>query len=398
MARGDAHIGTRVRYWRGRRGLSQVTLAGLAGISQAYLSQIESGKRSVDSRALLARLADALQVSTANLEGAPADPGTPEHSSAAAAMPAVRAALAAASLGDEREPSRSLDELSSAVDTAVRLRTEADYARLAPMLPDLIGDLAAVDEHDQADALRLAVPALYCCTFTAKYLGYPDLAMTAAEQAQRAAERLADPVWRGVADFARVQSLPPELKRLSRRLAEAAVDRLAPVAADPVAGQVYGMLHLVAALVSAVDRRTDDTDAHLAEAQAMANRLGETETGGPAGLWFGPANVAFWRTAIAVELGEGGRAREIAAGVNASAVRSPTRHAAWYSDLGRGLAQTRRDDQQAVSYLIRAESIAPQRVRLNASVRDTVSSMLRRARRASLAEPLRALAERVGAV
>lgn len=68
--------------------------------------------------------------------------------------------------------------------------------------------------------MYLIVPALYCCAFAAKYLGYPDLAMTAAKHAQRAAERLGEPVWRGVADFTRVQSLPPELKCLSRRLAD----------------------------------------------------------------------------------------------------------------------------------------------------------------------------------
>src|SRR3954469_16872561 len=107
MARGDAHMGTRVRYWRQRRALSQTALAGLAGISQGYLSQIETGTREVDSRATLSRLADALQVSAANLEGQPADPGTPELTRAAAAMPAVRAALVAASLGDDTVSGRS---------------------------------------------------------------------------------------------------------------------------------------------------------------------------------------------------------------------------------------------------------------------------------------------------
>ncbi|BCJ37943.1 transcriptional regulator [Actinocatenispora thailandica] len=402
MARGDAHIGTRVRYWRGRRGLSQVALAGLAGMSQAYLSQIETGARTVDSRATLARLAEALQVTTASLEGQPADPRTPEHSSASAAIPAVRAALVAASLGDDVTTGRGVDELAAEVDRAVRLRTEADYARLTPLLPDLISDLHAAtcsaDEQTARTALRLMVSALYCCTFTVKYLGYPDLAMAAADQAQRAAERLDDPTVRGIADFVRIQSLPPELGRLARHLSADAVDRLAVLADDPTAGQVYGMLHLVSARVAAVDRRTADVATHLAEARSIATRLGETTDGGLVALWFGPTNVSFWETAIAVELGEGGRVRELAAGVTPDAVRSATRQASWYADLGRGLAQTRRADQEAVAHLVRAERIAPQRVRLNPAVRDTVSLILRRVRQRSVSSDLRALAERVGTV
>jgi transcriptional regulator with XRE-family HTH domain len=391
-----------VRYWRQRRGLSQIALAGLAGISQGYLSQIETGTREVDSRATLTRLADALQVSAANLEGQPADPATPELRRAAAAMPAVRAALVAASLGDDAAPGRSLGELVADVGRAVQLRTAANYAELTPLLPDLVTDLYGLarssDERTEHDALRLLVPALYCCTFSVKYLGYPDLAMMAAEQGQRVAERLSDPAARGIADFTRIQSLPTELKRLSRQLADDATGRLVSHVADEDAGRVYGMLHLVCAYVAAVDRRTDDVRAHLAEAEEIAARLGEADDGGPAGTWFGPTNVAFWRTAVAVELGEGGRVRELAAGVRPTAVRSATRQAAWYIDMGRGLAQTRRDDREAVAYFTRAERIAPQRVRVNPSVHDTVSAMLRRARNASVAAELRDLAQRVGVV
>jgi hypothetical protein len=347
-------------------------------------------------------LADALQVSAANLEGQPADPGTPELTRAAAAMPAVRAALVAASLGDDTAPGRSAGDLAAEVGRAVGLRTAANYAELTPVLPDLITDLHGLsrspDERVARSGLRLLVPALFCCTFTVKYLGYPDLAMMAAEQGQRAAERLDEPALRGIADFARVQSLPPELKRLSWRLADDATGRLVRHAADPDAGRVYGMLHLVCAYVAAVDRRTDDVGAHLAEAVEVAARLGEADDGGPAGTWFGPTNVAFWRAAIAVELGEGGRVRDIAPGVRPEVVRSATRRAAWYIDVGRGLAQTRRDDREAVAYFTRAERVAPQRVRVNASVRDTVSAMLRRARNATVAGELRELAHRVGVV
>ena len=46
-------IGDRVRVWRRRRKLSQAALAGLAGMSQGYLSQIETGVRGVEMRSTL---------------------------------------------------------------------------------------------------------------------------------------------------------------------------------------------------------------------------------------------------------------------------------------------------------------------------------------------------------
>ena len=50
-----------VRIWRKHRGLSQVELVELAGISQAYLAQIENGKRE-GTLATYKAIADALSV------------------------------------------------------------------------------------------------------------------------------------------------------------------------------------------------------------------------------------------------------------------------------------------------------------------------------------------------
>jgi len=50
-----------VRVWRDHRGLTQHALAAAAGISPAFLSQIESGKRSGSTR-ILKKLAEAIDV------------------------------------------------------------------------------------------------------------------------------------------------------------------------------------------------------------------------------------------------------------------------------------------------------------------------------------------------
>jgi len=54
-------LGERLKWWRERRGLSQLDLAGIAGTSQRHLSFIESGRTGA-SRELVLRLAAALDL------------------------------------------------------------------------------------------------------------------------------------------------------------------------------------------------------------------------------------------------------------------------------------------------------------------------------------------------
>lgn len=59
--------GQRIARARRRRGLSQAALAGLVGRSESWLSQVERGKRSIDSYAVLTRMAEVLRVDIAEL-------------------------------------------------------------------------------------------------------------------------------------------------------------------------------------------------------------------------------------------------------------------------------------------------------------------------------------------
>ena len=54
-------FGSRLRWWRGRRGLSQLALASVAGTTQRHLSFLESG-RTQPSREMVLRLAAALDM------------------------------------------------------------------------------------------------------------------------------------------------------------------------------------------------------------------------------------------------------------------------------------------------------------------------------------------------
>lgn len=55
------NFGTRLRWWRARRGLSQLALAGEAAVSQRHLSFLESG-RTGPSQEMVLRLAAALDL------------------------------------------------------------------------------------------------------------------------------------------------------------------------------------------------------------------------------------------------------------------------------------------------------------------------------------------------
>jgi transcriptional regulator with XRE-family HTH domain len=391
-------VGERIRTWRRYRGMPLKTLAGLAGISVGLLSEVENGKRILDRRSQLTAVAAALQVSTADLTDQPGAPLFPEHAAALATVPAVRSALVLLALDDEHTTGRELTALRRDTDALQPLRAAARYDKIGPLLPDLLRDLGARCRTGSAaqrrEALRLMVRATYCATYTLKYLGHRDLAMTAAEACGRAATELAEPAYLGLAAFTRLHSLPPETKALTGRLAGEAADRLQPHLADADTAQVYGMLHLSAAFAAAVTERAGDTHAHLAEADAVASRTGEGEF---AGLCFGPTNIGFWRVAIAVELGEGGRVDEIARQIRPEVVDSASRRASFFADLGRGYAQAGADARAVEAFCV-AERLAPQRIRASTTVRETVGDILRRARREAGGQQLRALARRVGVV
>lgn len=68
----------------------------------------------------------------------------------------------------------------------------------------------------------------------------------------------------------------------------------------------------------------------------------------------------------------------------------------FYADLGRGLAAERATRDRAVAALRTAEEIAPHVVHGNFYVRETVTDLLRRARRDAGGRELRGMAYRIG--
>jgi len=385
------HIGGRVRIWRRRRKLSQATLAGLAGLSQGYLSQIETGVRSVEMRSTLVALAGALDVSVADLLGQTSDPTDPVRVKASEAVAGIRVALVALDIGDIDPPTRGPEEMAAAVESAMRLRQKSEYLTLAPLLPGLLRDAAG---YPGTDALtRIAYEASVCL----RNLGYRDLSWPAAKIAVAASRELGDPAWMGAANFVFTLSLPMEAATSARRVGERSLTDLQRNASDPNARQMLGQVHLSAAFSSAVARKQLDVDAHLREAEREAASLGGDPNGTGFNLsFFGPTNIRLWKMSIYSELGDYGKAMEIARGLRVDDIPVANRRQSYHMTLGRALAHNGKADKLALVELALAERAAPASFRLNPLTRDIVAAMINRAKRKAVAEDLVAMAHRLG--
>lgn len=160
------------------------------------------------------------------------------------------------------------------------------------------------------------------------------------------------------------------------------IDDLIPAvqfsAANTLAAEIVGMMHLQQARLAARLHRTDDAHAHLDEAAHIADRVGERN-----GLrqHFGPTNVAAWRVSIGVELAEGAKVYEdvMAAPIDIAALGSRERSSSLHFDFARVLAQEDGSrDADVIRYLDTADRIAPQRMRSDPIARDLVIILDRR--------------------
>ncbi len=394
-------IGQRLREVRAWRGLSLRAAAGLAGFSAAYLSMIENEKSPVDKRSTLEALATALRVSPGELTGQPYRLARPDDVQVRAEVAGLEVALTEPALEPHWRPDgrpwRQLAGDLAKLNTVHR--PAADYITQARLLPGLLDGLrgALADSPGQRRAVLYGLlDAYHAAEELTKSLGVPGLPHLAVLHAQRVAEELDDPAALGLAAWLRAIVLGGAGRERVLDLCGRAIDGLGGKLGDPSAAQMVGELHLCSALANAALHRGGDAAAHLAEAQRLAEL--QPENAPDFGLvYFSPDNVGIWRVSIAVELGEFGRAREVARGVVLDHVPSAARQAVYWSDLGRGMAADRSSPEDAVRALRRAEDISPHTVRNNPFVRETVTDLLRRTRRDdAVGRELRGLAYRMG--
>ncbi|MGH3291143.1 MAG: helix-turn-helix domain-containing protein [Trebonia sp.] len=154
MSGDEDAAGARIARARRRRGLSQLVLAGLVGRSESWLSQVERGKRGVDSYAVLTRMAEVLRVEVEELTGPGGGDGEEGQRVYEPAAEIERAMMGyeavSASIG-EREPG------VNATAAHLRARASAAYAGYQAtrdddtgrMLPALIRETEATGGDDR---------------------------------------------------------------------------------------------------------------------------------------------------------------------------------------------------------------------------------------------------------
>jgi hypothetical protein len=135
---------------------------------------------------------------------------------------------------------------------------------------------------------------------------------------------------------------------------------------------LWGGLTLQRAAIAARVNDPDTAYSHLGQASQIAGRLGEGRN--DYNTEFGPANVALYEIAVAVDLGDAGRALRAAATVDTTGL-SAERRARMFIDVARAHAQ-RRQIHEAVAALRQAEEITPEQVRGHDLVRQLVSDLL----------------------
>jgi transcriptional regulator with XRE-family HTH domain len=367
-------------------------LADLSGLSKSFLSMVENGERHLERRRHIVAIADALNVSPADLIGSAAEFMDSRLSGGHESVHDVRVALLTSRLDRSGATSTEPpDRLLREAEEINVLRLHCQFDAVGRRLRDLIPEVhRAANGNEPTPGLQALVIATQAATFWLKYTGYPDLAWIAAERGRQAAERLEDPVWIGAADFARAQAL-------SGLGAYAAMGDVAAAAAqatarDTQAGlEVYG-IHLLNQAFAASADGANDVSAALDEARDVATRTGE---GDAFGLMFGPANVDLWAIGIALEQDNPDEALRIGRALDPRAVPTPYRRSAYYLDLAAALVRTGHTSE-AILELRRAEQIAPQRFQNSPLARELIAVMLQRATRNPDGRELRSLAHRLG--
>jgi transcriptional regulator with XRE-family HTH domain len=405
----DPSIGDRIRRHRRRRGLSQTALAQLVGRSESWLSQVERGIRGVDRFSTILELAKVLKVDVVELTGRRFQlaPNGGMHYEAVIKIrqaliqyDAIPALLLPEGAKRRAEAPPDLDRLRRSVEEVNRQYQASRYVAVGELLPGLIV-LAqrAVRElagSQQQRAYGVLAQVYHITAKTLSRVGEAGLAWVVAERAVAAAERseatvqMAASAYHLGQAFLRAGQLDDtgSVAVGTAELLESDRRNLTPEWLSAV-----GALYLTAAIAAARDNDRGTAEQLLARAASHAEAIED----GLNHLWFafGQANVAIHRVAVAVEVGDPRAA--IRHGEAIELARLPPelrgRRSQLLVDLARGYAQLRMD-AAAVNTLLEAEQEAPEAVRFNALVRETIRELLRREHQRSTPQ-LRGFAHRL---
>ncbi|HEY3732358.1 MAG TPA: helix-turn-helix transcriptional regulator [Streptosporangiaceae bacterium] len=396
----EVRVGERLRFYRQAKGKTQAVVAGLAGVTEDYLSQIERGLKT-PTIALLHRFSKILGVRLSELLGESAT----EHDEAVLPVgKAVQRALMSYDWLPAALDSPDLSGLRARVDAAwgIWQGSQRRYSEASPVIPDLMADvqaaqraLAGSSEGElRREAARIAADLYFLLRTFAKRIGRTDLSLLAADRAVLAADAADDPVRMAAAKWnlghiLLAQGEPDGAEEVVVKAIEA-LHREMPQG-DQTAVAIEGALWLVSAVAAVRNGDPWKARDQLRDKAWPAARIsGEANV-----MWtvFGPVNVGLHAVSVEMETGQASEALRLADELDPSGLPSLERRTTFALEVARCYEQ-RRDDPGVFLHLVNAEASGPEDLRYNTLARDLVQGLLKRAR-PTYAPQVRALAERI---
>lgn len=385
MQEGDT-VGANIKRIRNQRGMTQGQLAAAAHVGRATLSTVENGHAAA-STVWIGAIAGALGVDAGVLYG------QDEPKQLLDVLPVLRRALAATDLMDpdlEPQPIEKLRALSAQV---ARWRKDTAYRKVVDALPDLVDQLLITGHQGGEPAFAMLCDAYRAANTVAHKLGYSDLSLTATERMEWAATRSGDPLLLATTHYVKAATLsrvgaPQQALRLLNR---AMADIEPIVDEDATAAAVYSILHMRAGTIAAAMGDADTSRSHLAEATQLAKHFGPERIVYDTPV--GATNIALYRVCAEVDLGEPGKALEVAKGTRFPDRFPKERAGYFWLDTARAHLLAG-DVDEAISALYESRLAAPEHFRSSSSAKNIIKTAAAQQRRAS--ESLRSLANYAG--
>jgi transcriptional regulator with XRE-family HTH domain len=437
-------VGERLQLARLRQHKQQTVIAGLAGITTDYLSQIERGLK-LPSLTVLTELARVLEMPLSALFGEEPIDSQRRRATTSTRIDARKTAKPTIARGIIPPPgsvpiadriyatmttqgnghfglTTNDDQLTNEVhnekflDGNLRGRvchawhvwqhSPQRYSQVGALAPMLITDveqqlrtLKGEDvRNERRDAARHASDLYGLLRSFCKCLGRIELSLLSADRAIRTAELADDPARLAAAQWnlAHVLLADGHVDG-AEDVAMTMADRLrpSPINSDSdllttERAAVYGALLLVGAMAAVRRGEAWTARARVDEAARLAQKTGELNT-----CWtvFGPTNVGMHAASVELIAGQATEGLRIAERVNYRAAPSIERHIAFLLDQAQGWRQ-RRDNAHVLILLLEAEREAPEDMRYRPIGRELIQYLVKHGRR-SVAQQAAQMATRL---
>ncbi|RBQ17747.1 hypothetical protein DP939_23050 [Spongiactinospora rosea] len=389
----DANTGGAIRRERERRGMSTTTLAALTGYTVPHIELVENGRRT-PSPPMLSEIAKVLGVRTAFLIGEPPreaqEPGRPQIADVERALYAYRTML------QDVEPP-TVDQLTKRV-TATRAAFCGSPRRFTDTLralPALIIDIERLvhDDEDRA-ALRVAADAYELARSLLYQVGRVDLAYLAADRAMRYAEESGDPLMIGLAHRGLAAALLRyDMPQLACETVLHGIKDFEPHVGDGDQRHIRalgGMFQLAAIGLARTGEVERGREMLRTDARRLARRVDGSDVYDP--LFFSPTNVAIHICSLESDAHNPESVLLFSDDVDLRTTPSLERRATHLSDIVRACEDTG-DDTGCLLHLLRIDHESPEDLDHRILLRESVQSLMRRAK-PSWAPEVRHLAER----